>query len=149
MSRLSEQPHFEGSQLIFGAGGNTETYDAGFLISALLVFVAKGDGRISNEESEKMIDLLSSRLGTRNSVALERLSSAIMRLASDANIAQTLRKISNDLSAQEKHEVFTMMLEVAEADDDLDPSEIDAIHFAGQIMGLSQDTIHSRLRESR
>lgn len=147
MITVAEQSHFKGTQLIFDEAGNTETYDASFLISTLLVFVAKGDGCISNQESEKMIDLLSSRLGTRNAVALERLSSAVMRLAGDTNIAQTLRKIGEGLSAQEKHDVFNMILEVAEVDDDLDSAEIEAIHFSGQILGMSQDAIHSKLRE--
>ena len=146
MDDLSGQTHFEGAKLILGAGEQSESYDARSLISTLLIFVAKGDGCISNLESEKMIELLSSKFSTRSSEALERLSSAIMELANDVDIAQRLRKIGQGLSTDEKHEVFTMMLEVAGVDENLDPGEIEAIQFAGQILGMSQDSIHSKLR---
>jgi uncharacterized tellurite resistance protein B-like protein len=146
MEDLSGQTQFEGAKLILGAGEQSESYDARSLISTLLIFVAKGDGSISNLESDKMIELLTSKFDTRSSDALERLSSAIMELANDVDIAQRLRKIGQGLSTDEKHEVFTMMLEVAGVDENLDPGEIEAIQFAGQILGMSQDAIHSKLR---
>ena len=93
-----------------------------------------------------MIELLASRFDTRSSEALERITSAIMALANDVDIAKTLRNISRGLSTVEKQEIFTMMLEVAVVDDILDPGEVEAIKFAGQILGLSQNTIHSELR---
>ena len=94
-----------------------------------------------------MIELLASRLGTRSSVALEHLSQAIMALANDTSIAQTLHRISANLSTPQKLEVFNMLLQLAMADGSLDPRETQAIHFSGQILGLSQNTIHSRLRD--
>ena len=95
-----------------------------------------------------MIELLSSRLETHNAVALGRLSGAIMFLASDTKVAQTLREISDGLSPAEKDEVFNMVLELAEVDDDLDLREAEAIHFAGQILGISKATVHSKLGNS-
>ena len=146
MDDFTDQNHFEGAKLIVGAGEKSDSYDARSLISTLLIFVAKGDGSISNLESAKMIDLLSSKFGTRSPEALERLSSAIMELANDVDIVTRMRKIGRGLSTDEKHEVFTMVLEVAEVDENLDPGEIEAIEFAGQILGMSQDAIHSKLR---
>ena len=70
MDSSTDQPRFEGAQLILGAGKRAEVYDARFLISTLLVYVAKGDGNISDLESDTMIDLLSSTFDTRNSEAL-------------------------------------------------------------------------------
>ncbi len=148
MVTLADKARFDGAQLIFEEGNTTDSYDAGFLISTLLIFVAKGDGQISHLESGKMIELLSSRLDTHNSVALGRLSGAIMFLASDTKVAQTLREISDCLSPAEKGEVFNMVIELAEVDDDLDLREAEAIHFAGQILGIPRDTIHAKLKKS-
>ena len=146
MDNLAGQARFEGAQLVLGTHEQAESYDARFLISTLLVYIAKGDGNISSLESDKMIELLSSKFDTRSSEALERITSAIMALANDVDIAKTLRNISRGLSTVEKQEIFTMMLEVAVVDDILDPGEVETIKFAGQILGLSQNTIHSELR---
>jgi uncharacterized tellurite resistance protein B-like protein len=146
MDSAADQSRFEGTKLICGEGDEAEVYDARFLISTLLIFVAKGDGNISNLESDKMIGLLSSKFDTRSAEALERLSTAIMALVNDADVVQKMQKISQGLSADEKSEVFAMLLELALADEDLDPGEIKAIEQAGQILGLSQDAVHTALR---
>jgi uncharacterized tellurite resistance protein B-like protein len=146
MNNMADRPHFEGAQLIIGAQDKPESYDARFLISTLLVYVAKGDGSISNLESNKMIELLSSKMDIRSAEALDHLSSAILALSNDEDIGKTLQEISHGLSAAEKGEVFAMMLEVMGVDEDLDPGELRAIALAGQILGLSKDTIHSELR---
>jgi hypothetical protein len=82
----------------------------------------------------------------RSAEALDHLSSAILALSNDEDIGKTLQEISHGLSAAEKGEVFTMMLEVMGVDEDLDPGELRAIALAGQILGLSKDRIHSELR---
>jgi uncharacterized tellurite resistance protein B-like protein len=146
MSNLTDRPRFEGAQLVVGADGKAESYDARFLISTLLVFVAKGDGDISELESNKMIDLLSSKMAIRSAEALGYLSSAIMSLSNDEDIVKTLQEIGHGLSAAEKDEVFMMMLDVMVVDEKPEPGEIAAITLAGQILGLSEDVIHSRLR---
>jgi uncharacterized tellurite resistance protein B-like protein len=146
MSDLAGPPQFEGAQLIIGAHDKAESYDARFLISTLLVFVAKGDGDISELESNKMIDLLSSKMAIRSAESLGYLSSAIMSLSNDKDIVKTLQQISQGLSAVEKDEVFTMMLDVMAVDEKPEPGEIAAITVAGQILGFSEDVIHSRLR---
>jgi len=142
MDRSAGDPRFEGAQLIVGSGKHRKSYDARFLLSSLLVFVAKGDGAISSIESEKMIDLVSSRLNIRSSEALGSLSSAVMTLAEDNDIAQTLRRISAKLSGEEKLDVFNMMLEVASVDGNQDPGEIQAINVAARILDMSSATVH-------
>lgn len=146
MDSAADQSRFEGTKLICGEGDEAEVYDARFLISTLLIFVAKGDGNISNLESDKMIGLLSSKFDTRSAEALERLSTAIMALVNDADVVQKLQKISQGLSADEKSEVFAMLLELALADEELDSGEVKAIQQAGQILGISQDAVHAALR---
>jgi uncharacterized tellurite resistance protein B-like protein len=146
MSKSTDLPRFEGGQLIRGAQDNAESYDARFLISTLLVYVAKGDGAISDQESNAMLELLSSKMKIRSAQALEYLSRAIMALSNDVDIVRTLRRISEGLSAAERDEVFTMLLDVMTVDHDRDPGEVNAITMAGEILGFSQDAIHSRLR---
>ena len=148
MDSSADQSRFEGTKLICGKGDEAEVYDARFLISTLLIFVAKGDGNISNLESDKMIGLLSSKFDTRSSEALERLSTAIMVLVNDTDVVQKMQKISQGLSADEKSEVFAMLLELALADEELNSGEVKAIQQAGQILGISQDAVHSALRSS-
>ena len=80
----------------------TSTCDTHFLLAALLLLVAKGDGNISDLESQKMIELLTSRFDMRNSEALASLSSALMTLGNDKGIAQSLRKTGKNLSTAEK-----------------------------------------------
>ena len=146
MENSAKIARFEGTRLLYEEQGHTETCDATFLISSLLVFVAKGDGTISDIETGKMLDILSSQLGAGNAEALLHLSSAVMTLADDKDIALRLRKIGQELSAEETERVFNLMLEIAVVDDDLDNGEAEAIKFAGQILGLSQNRIHSAIR---
>lgn len=146
MEQTSNKQRFDGTQLIITSGDGDDCYDAGYLISLLLVCVAKGDGEIASSESEKMIELLSSRLDIRNSEAMERLSRAVMELANDNGILERLRDISKSLSTQEKSEVLSMMLDVAMADGQLDKNESNVMSFASRILGISQNEMHTALR---
>jgi uncharacterized tellurite resistance protein B-like protein len=141
MNETTGQPRFEGTRLVLGAQDTPETYDARYLISTLLVYVAKSDGHISTSESNRMIDLLSAQLKIRGAEALQRLTSAIMALSNDSDIAARLEEIGRGLSAEEKSEVLGMMMEVISVDEDRQSSEIDAITRAGQILGLSLDAV--------
>jgi uncharacterized tellurite resistance protein B-like protein len=146
MNHNNEEARFEGSTLIVGGQEKGETYDARYLISTLLVYVAKSDGRISAPETNRMIDLLSTQLKIPGREALERLTNAVMELADDNDIASRLQGIAKGLSAEQKFEVLWMMMDVMAADDDQERAELDAVTLAGQILGLSLDTIHTQLR---
>jgi len=143
MDNIASQLKFDINQFKLGAGEQSERYDSRFLLSALLVFVAKGDGSISNIESQKLVELLSSRFGIRNSEALGHLSKAVMALTDDGGVTATLRNFSQRMSIEEKRDVFTMMLEIAAADGNQEAAEIDAIDEAAKIMAIPQDAIHA------
>lgn len=145
MSKLALEPHFEGGQLVFNADGNPAFIDARELISRLLVLVAKGDGGISSLELGQMIDALSSSCDIGSDEVVEQLSAAMVAAADSDNVVY-LRDIAEGLSFAEKSEIFSMAIDVAMADDCLDPGELRALDLVGQILGLSQDTIHSQLR---
>ena len=146
MDSSVQKSRFEGTSLFYKEAGSDKAFDASVLISTLLVFVAKGDGSISELETGKMLDMLTSYLGEGNAEAMQQLSSAAMTLANDKDIAFKCREIALGLSEDEKDRVFNLVLDVAMVDDILDSGEIQAIKFAGQILGLSQDQIHSALR---
>jgi hypothetical protein len=93
-----------------------------------------------------MIDALSSSCHIRSAQVLEQLSAAIMT-AVDADNVVYLRQISEGLSLAEKSEIFSMAIDVAMVDDYMDPGELQALDLVGQILGLSQDAIHSQLRK--
>ncbi len=146
MTYPTDDSRFEGSTLVVGVQEQAEFYDARYLISTLLVYVAKSDGEISEQESNRMIDLLSTQMKIPGPEALERLRVAIMALSDDRQILPRLQEIARGLSDEQKFEVLWMMLDVMVVDSKLEPGEIDAITFAGQILGLPLDTIHAQLR---
>ena len=146
MDRMSTEAQFQGARLVFGSGSERQSLDAAFLISSLLVSVAKGDGSISDVETARMLDAINSRLGTGNAEALRHLSSAVMSLANDDDIVLRLTRISHGLCREEREAIFSMVLEIALADGILDPGEAISINLAGQILGFSQDRIYSELR---
>ena len=145
MNYPTDNAHFEGSNLIVGVQEQAQSYDARYLIATLLVYVAKSDGEISEQESSRMIDLLSTQMKIPGSEALERLRTAIMAL-SDDNLFTRLQEIARGLSDEQKFEVLWMMLDVMVVDKQLQRSEQDAVTLAGQILGLPLDTIHAQLR---
>ena len=116
MQNPANETRFEGTNLLYDKAGESGSCDATFLISTLLVFVAKGDGTISDLETGRMIDILTSQPGLGNAEALRHLSSAVMTLANDKDIALKLREIGRGLSAEETEKVFELILDIAVVD---------------------------------
>jgi uncharacterized tellurite resistance protein B-like protein len=114
-----------------------------FLLAALLLLVAKGDGAISSLESQKVIELLSSHFGIRNSEALASLSSALTALANDKGIAESLRTTSRDLPFAEKQAMFTLLLQLAAVDGEQDSAEIQSINVAAEILEMSKGDVRA------
>ncbi|MCB1687484.1 MAG: TerB family tellurite resistance protein [Halioglobus sp.] len=146
MTYPTDDSRFEGSASVVGVRDQARPYDARDLISTLLVYVARSDGTISEQESNRMIDLLSTQMNIPGSEALERLRAAIISLSDDKHVLERLQEIAHGLSDEQKFEVLWMMLDIMVVDKQIEPSEKDAITLAGQILGLSLDTIHAQLR---
>lgn len=49
-----ENDHFDGSKFVTNTNSGNVAVDATFLIASLLVYAAKGDGSISQLETDKM-----------------------------------------------------------------------------------------------
>ena len=144
-----DAPRFEGAQLVVGKQGNAAFYDAKFLISVLLVYVAKGDGHIDSAETNSMIDIISKRFDSSGAEAMGLLSDAVKTILDGGDLVGKLRQVSQGLSAEECSEVFALLLEVITADGELADGEARTAEVAGKILGLSTQTIQEKIRAVR
>ena len=91
-------PRFEGNQLIIETSNETEVYDAQFLVAALLVYVAKGDGTISPQESGRMLELIGEHFHLKSAQSLELLHRAMTSIAENPDLENLLNQLSTILS---------------------------------------------------
>jgi uncharacterized tellurite resistance protein B-like protein len=113
-----------------------------YLVAALLVYVAKGDGNISGEETAEMIDLMNEHFGIPSSESLSLLTNAMEDLAENGGFEGRMRKMSGALSVAEKEEVALMMLKVVAADGRKDAEEMAKLRQAADIIGIPPDVLH-------
>jgi len=136
------EPRFEGATLVIETSSGPETYDSQFLVAALLVFVAKGDGSISDNESQKMLQLIEEHFHLHSAESLELLSRAITDLAENPDLNSLLRELSNVLTPQEKEDIAVMLLKVIAADGRRDVDEMEMMNVAAEIIGISAESRH-------
>jgi uncharacterized tellurite resistance protein B-like protein len=142
MTEEFSKPRFEGDTLIIETRGAEEVYDAKYLVAALLVFVAKGDGKISEPETAEMIQLVSEHFGLPSSQSLELLTNAMEDIAENPDFESLLRDLSRLLNVQEKEEVALMMLRVIAANGRKDAEEMGQLRRAAEIIDIPPETLH-------
>ena len=133
---------FEDDALVIEIRGSQETHDAKYLVAALLVFVAKGDGNISGPETAKMIELVNEHFGLPSSASLELLTNAMEDIAENPDFEDLLRKLSPLLSLQEKEEACLMMLKVVAANGRKDAEEMGQLRYAADLIGTPPEALH-------
>jgi len=138
----SINPRFEGSTLVIETNDEVETYDSQFLVAALLVYVAKGDGAISPSETEEMLVAVSRHFHLQSAQSLELLNRAIANLADNPDLEGLLRQLSTMLTPDDKREIALMMLKVAAADGRKDAEEMEKLHKAAEIINIPPDVLH-------
>ncbi len=136
-------PRFEGNQLIIETSNETEVYDSQFLVAALLVYVAKGDGSITPQESERMLQLIGDHFHLRSAESLELLTRAMASIADNPDLDGLLRELSAVLSEADKEDVAVMMMKVLAADGKTDADEMEKMRAAGEIVGISARIMHN------
>ncbi len=136
-------PRFEGNLLIIETSTETEVYDAQFLVAALLVYVAKGDGVITSQESERMLQLIGDHFHLRSAESLELLTRAMASIAENPDLDSLLRQLSTILSETDKEDVAVMMMKVLAADGRTDADEMEKMRAAGEIVGISARIMHN------
>ena len=137
------EPRFEGTQLIIETSNETEVYDSQFLVAALLVTIAKGDGHISEVETDKMLQLVGNHFQLRSSESLEVLTHAMTQLAENPDLTSLLKELSSVLTSADKEDIAVMMLQVVAADGRHDAREMDALSAAAEIIQISPDSLHN------
>lgn len=136
-------PRFEGNQLVIETSNETEVYDSQFLVAALLVYVAKGDGTISPQESGQMLQLISEQFHLRSAESLELLTRAMASMAENPDLDSLLGELSKALSDADKEDVAVMMMKVLAADGSTGADEMEKMRAAGEMVGISAIIMHS------
>ena len=116
--------------------------DTKYLVAALLVFVAKGDGEISDRETSEMIELLNDHFGLRSSESLSLLTNAISDLEENEEYAAVLQGLARPISVAEKEEIALMMLKVVAANGRKDAEEMEKLRIAADVIEIPPDTLH-------
>jgi uncharacterized tellurite resistance protein B-like protein len=135
-------PRFEGSTLVIETNDETEVYDAQFLVAVLLVYVAKGDGTISNLETDEMLKAIGRHFHLQSAQSLELLNRAVAGLADNPDLEGLLRQLSDILTLDDKREIALMMLKVAAADGRKDAEEMEKVHVAAEIVAIPPEVLH-------
>jgi len=142
MIEESKPPRFEDDEMIIETQNATEVYDAKYLTAVLLVYVAKGDGNISESETKQMLDLLGDYFDLPSASSLELLTRAMADIAENPDLDNLLKDLSVILSLAEKEEIALMMLKVVAADGRKDAEEMDKLSTAAQIIDIPADVMH-------
>ena len=137
-----KKPRVEGDALVIETQSDTEVYDAKYLVSGLLVFVAKGDGNISDQETAEMIELVNDHFGLPSAESLALLTNAMEDIGENPDFENLLRELSQLLSTEEKEEVALMMLKVVAADGRKDAEEMEKLRVAAELIEIPPDVLH-------
>ena len=142
MSDTIKTAKLDGTMLVVETRDGTEVYDSKFLVAALLVFIAKGSGRIEPEESAKMIDLIEEHFKLQGAESLELLTRAMAELAEKPELAELLAELGKKLTESEKEDIAVMALKVIAADGRREIAEMEQFNRAVEAVGISQETVH-------
>lgn len=142
MSDTIRTSRIDGSELIVETKDGVKVYDSHFLVAALLIFIARGSGRIEPEESAKMIDLIQVHFKIRSSESLDLLTRAMTEMAEDPELGAELAKLGQTLAEAEKEDIALMALKVIAADGRREASEMEQFNAAIEAIGALPETVH-------
>jgi uncharacterized tellurite resistance protein B-like protein len=132
----------EGTTLVVETETTSETYDAQFLVAALLIFVARGSGTIEPEETAKMLDLIEGHFHLRGAESLELLTRAMSELAEKPELGELLAELGRSLSDADKEDIAVMALKVIAADGRRKVAEMEKFNEAVEAVGVSPEIVH-------
>jgi len=132
----------EGTRLIVESNGKTESYDSQFLVAALLIFIARGSGRIEPEETAKMLDLIQEHFQLAGAETLELLTRAMSELAEKPELGELLAELGKSLSDDDKEDIAVMALKVIAADGRREVAEMEKFNQAVEAVGVSPEIVH-------
>ncbi len=132
----------EGTKLVIETTAGPQVYDSKFLVAALLVYVARGSGRIEPEESAKMIELIREHFQLQGAESLELITHAMGELADKPSLATLLADLAPALSDGDKEDIALMGLKVVAADGRRDVAEMEQFSRAMQAIDISPEIVH-------
>lgn len=132
----------EGNRLIVETEDGVEEYDTQFLVAALLVFVARGNGEIAPEESGEMIELIEERFHLQGPESLALLTRAMTEMIEKPALGSLLVDLVPTLSDADKEDFALMALKVAAADGKRSFGEIEHFDLAMAAAGVSAEIVH-------
>ena len=142
MSDTIRTSRLKGSELIVETRDGVEVYDSRFLVAALLIYVARGSGRIEPEESAQMIAQIQAHFRIESAESFNLLTRAMSELADEPELAPELAKLGQTLSQAEKEDIAVMALRVIAADGRREASEMEHFNTALTAIGATPETIH-------
>ena len=129
-------------KLIIETAEGTRTYDSQFLVAALLVFVARGSGKIEPEESAKMIDLIEEHFHLQGAESLELITTAMSELTDKPTLAVLLADLGPALSDGDKEDIALMGLKVVAADGHRHFAEMEQFNKAMTAADIPPEIVH-------
>ncbi|MEM8815382.1 MAG: TerB family tellurite resistance protein [Pseudomonadota bacterium] len=142
MSDTIRSSRLTGTELVVETRDGIKVYDSRFLVAALLVYVARGSGRIEPEESAEMIGLIEAHFKIQGAESLSLLTRAISEMADDPELAGELAKLGQSLADSEKEDIAVMALKVIAADGRREFAEMEHFNAALAAIGASPEVIH-------
>jgi uncharacterized tellurite resistance protein B-like protein len=112
------------------------------LVAALLVFMARGSGRIEQQEADTMIALLSEYCGITGAEALELLQTAINELAGQPAAGASLTERARSLSDERKEDLAYLAFRVIAADGKREAAEMAQFNRAVEVAGIDAGIVH-------
>lgn len=131
-----------GTTLIISTRDGEVRYDSKFLVAALLVYIARGSGRIEPEESARMIDLIESHFSLEGPEALELITYAMAEMADKPTLGTLLADVGPALSDGDKEDIALMGLKVVAADGRREFAELEQFKRAMGALGISPELVH-------
>ena len=132
----------EGDVLIVETESDTETYDAQFLVAAMMIYIARGSGSIEPEETAKMLELIEHRFQLHGSESLQLLTRAMSELAEKPELAPLLVELGSTFSDADKEEIAVMALKIIAADGRREVEEMERFNEAMDALGVTPDSKH-------
>ncbi len=120
----------------------TVTRDANYLAAAMLIFIAKGSGRIEQQESDTMIELLCEHCRLTGAEALGLLSTAMREMAEQPMLGPTLAEQARQLPEIQKEDLAYMALRVIAADGKREVAEMTQFNRAVDAVGIDPGIVH-------
>ena len=133
----------EGTKLIVETAEGVEEYDSQFLVAALLVYIARGDGQITPEESAQMIELIEERYHLQGAESLELITRAMNEMVDKPQLGLLLTDLVPTFSDTEKEDIALMALKVVAADGHRDFVEMEQFNRAMEAAGIEPEIVHA------